>query len=33
MDIYIKQSNFREVVNVDDIMTSTFMFAGKDYQI
>lgn len=33
MDVYIKQSNFREVVNVEDIMNSTFNFAWKNYQV
>lgn len=33
MDIYIKQSNFREDVNVDDIMNSTFNYAWKSYQV
>jgi HAE1 family hydrophobic/amphiphilic exporter-1 len=33
MDIYLKQSNFRDVVNVEDIMNSTFSFAWKSYQV
>ncbi|MDD3302890.1 MAG: efflux RND transporter permease subunit [Candidatus Gracilibacteria bacterium] len=33
MDIYIKQENFREDVNIEDILNSTFTYAGKTYQI
>lgn len=33
MDIFIKQSNFREEINVDDIMNSTFNYAWKSYQV
>lgn len=33
MDIFIKQSNFRDSVTVSDILNSTFMFSGKMYQI
>lgn len=33
MDIYIKQSNFREEINVEDIINSTFSYMWKSYQI
>ncbi len=33
MDMYIKQSNFREEINVEDIMNSNFTFAWKSYQV
>ncbi|NDK07700.1 hypothetical protein EOM39_00465 [Candidatus Gracilibacteria bacterium] len=33
MDVYVKQSNFREEVNIDDIMNSSFSYAGKIYQV
>lgn len=33
MDVYIKQSNFREEVNIDDIMNSSFSYAWKTYQV
>lgn len=33
MDIYIKQSNFRDEINVEDIINSTFNYMWKSYQI
>ncbi len=33
MDIFLKQSNFREIVNIDDIMNSSFAYAWKTYQV
>ncbi len=33
MDIYIKQSNFRDEINVEDIMNSSFSYAWKTYLV
>lgn len=33
MDVHIKQSNFREEANLDDIMNSSFNYAWKTYQV
>jgi len=33
MDIYIKQENFREDINIEDIMNSSFTYAWNTYQI
>lgn len=33
MDMIIKQSNFRDIINVDDILNSTFTYMWKTYQV